>query len=819
MIQIVIIIALCLLSVVLFAGLVAGKKRQERMKKQIDEIDESLGAAIGIADVFFYDYYPDRKEAVALSKLDALSIGKVIYNYPEYWFEKNIIHPDDIERARKMFEKIDAGEKAAEEEYRVMLDGKYHWYLYKMQSVYNASGTRVKVVVSRMDITYRKEAELGYQKHLNALFLNSASTLFFCHTDLTKNKVTEFYSVHEALRDRVLISSGINDILGNLSEYISPIFRERCVEKFSRENLLEEFQKGNLTVQFTFSYMQGENIRWAECTAEMMRKPRSGDVDAIMYVTDVSYNRIIELIIDSTADHDYDYLTFVFGRTQEFVEYTWLVPESFSYQDDYSKRLIESLAEKNLEDQEQVLEKLKWDKVLEHLRYSGEYVIYFTQYQESGKRQRKKLQFFFIDDTEELILVSQRDVTDVYEAELEHQEVLSKALEEAKAANAAKTEFLARMSHDIRTPMNAIIGITALAFDDVGDEDAIRDDLTKINSSSHFLLGLINDILDMSKIEDGSMELRNELCRYEDFIGDLQTMFEPLCKQNELTLQIKKSDKEIPPGMADKIRLKQIFFNIMSNAVKYTPAGGTISYYEEEVRITEKENYIAFVVEDNGIGMSKEFMERMYQPFAQERNEVASGVEGTGLGLSITKSLIELMGGTIRIESELGKGTKITVCLTFERANEAEYTKRKEEKEKHREQADDILEGKRIFLVEDHPINTAIARRLLEKKGVVVYTAENGREAVKKFKGSAEGFFDAILMDIRMPEMTGLEASEAIRALDRDDAKKVPIIAMTANAYEEDVRLSKEAGMNSHLSKPIETDSLYRTLAEEISKI
>ena len=696
-----------------------------------------------------------------------------------------------------------------------MVDEVYHWFLYHFKSVYGEKNERIKVVASRTDITPRKEMELEYQRHLNAMFFNHRDTLLSCRMNLTKNRVMEFYTVQDILRDKLFISFTINEMMEIIGAFVTPIYRKRCLEKFSRENLIEQFNEGNYTVSYEFSYRMKEEVRWAECVAEMAKEPGNGDVDTIFYVTDVSYRRIIELVIDSAANHDYDYLTFVYGKSKRYVHYTWLVPESFSFQERYDRYLLKYFLEHQIDEREKIVAQINWDTIEENLRQNGEYIVFFTLYSKSGKKKRKKLQFFYIDDGEELILVSQRDVTDIYEAEQAHQIALTKALAEAKEANAAKTDFLARMSHDIRTPMNAIIGITALALDETDNPAAMEDNLTKINSASHFLLGLINDILDMTKIEDGSVELGREPYAYEDFIGNLRTMFEPLCRERELTLHIRKAE-ESRTVMTDKIRLNQIFFNVLSNAVKYTSRGGSVSYYEENTHVENGHVIKDFVVQDTGVGMSEEFQKRMFQPFAQESNEMTAEVQGTGLGLSITKSLIELMGGVLTIESELGKGTKVIIHLELDIATEEELALVK--KKKKGTKGEEVLEGKRLLLVEDHPINTEIAKRLLEKKGLIVFCAENGRVGVEKFQSSNQNFFDVILMDIRMPEMTGLEATKAIRALDRSDAGSIPIIAMTANAYEEDVRLSKEAGMNYHLSKPIQPDKLYETLAEVFQK-
>lgn len=811
----VVFIILVLIIAVLILIYILERRNRVQLLKRLEETEESLGVAIESSDMFYFDYYPEKKLAIALSKLDAPSFGKVITDYPKTWFENQSIHPDDLERVKEIFSEMEAGRKNAEFEYRVLADGRYQWFLYHMQSVYGVKGERIKVVVSRTNITIRKETQLEYQRHLNALFFNHRDTILSCRMNLTKNRVMEFYSLQEVLRDKLFISSTVSEMMEVIADYVSPIYRKRSIQKFSRENLIKQFNEGKYTVSYAFSYSSGAEIRWAECVAEMAKEPGNGDIDTILYVTDISYRRIIELVIDSAADHDYDYLTFVYGKSKRYVHYTWLVPESFSFQERYDQYLLKYFLEHQVDDRDKVLGQVQWENIVDHLHQNGEYTIFFTLYSKSGKKKRKKLQFFYIDDGEELMLVSQSDLTDVYEAEQAHQKALAKALEEAKVANAAKTDFLARMSHDIRTPMNAIIGITALALDETDNPKATEENLTKINSASHFLLGLINDILDMTKIEDGSVELSRELYHYDDFIGNLRTMFEPLCRKRDQTLHIRKTT-EIPSVMTDKVRLNQIFFNIMSNAVKYTPRGGSVSYYEENIVKNENILSVDFIIEDTGVGMSEEFQKKMFQPFAQESNEMTAEVQGTGLGLSITKSLTELMGGTLTIDSKLGRGTKVIVHLDLEIASKEDLDAVNEKRLNDASEA--VLEGKRLLLVEDHPINTEIAKRILEKKGIVVYCAENGKVGVEKFASSNPEFFDVILMDIRMPEMNGLEATKAIRELSRRDAKEIPIIAMTANAYDEDVRLSKEAGMNYHLSKPIQPDKLYETLAEVLQK-
>lgn len=791
--------------------LVIEEWRSARLKKSYRRSNESLRAAINGVNVIFFDYYPEEHRAVLLNREKMNDLESELAGYPECWYEKKVIHPDDLTDMKEMFAKVHAGVPYVEGECRNLSQGEYRWYSYQMRTVEQREGQPVRVVVSKIDITLRKEIEMGYQNHLNALFFENPDTLVSCRMNLTKNRVTGIYSIHKVLTQKIFIAATIDDVIKKLTEYVMPDYRGRALQLFSREHLIGEFNRGNTTIRFSFSYMEKNDVRWAEVVAEMMQDPRSGEIDMIFYATDNTYKRIIELILESAGSHDYEFLTFVFGRTQRFVQYNWLGSENLQIKQSFGKKMLEYIRYFDVEDKEDVTEQLQWERVLDQLGIAGEYTVFYTVNQKDGGVRRKKIQFFYIDDGEELVFASQRDITDVYEAEIKQREALAAALQEANAANAAKTDFLSRMSHDIRTPMNAIIGITALALDETDNPAAVKENLSKINSASHFLLGLINDILDMSKIEDGSVELHREVYAYGDFIGNLRTMFEPMCEQKGIALHIVESAR-YPSVMADKVRLNQIFFNIFSNAVKYTKKGGSISYHEENIRVQDNVITCDFIIADTGIGMSREFQEHMFQPFTQENNEFTAQVQGTGLGLSITKSLVELMGGEIEIDSEPGRGTSIKVTLSFEVALGREVD---ETKKRQQEELDEvILENRRILLVEDHPLNTEIAKRLLEKKKMIVFTADNGRNGVDKFASSDVGFFDAVLMDIRMPEMDGLTATRKIRELEREDARRVPIIAMTANAYEEDVRLSREAGMDSHLSKPIKPDKLFQLLSE-----
>ena len=398
-----------------------------------------------------------------------------------------------------------------------------------------------------------------------------------------------------------------------------------------------------------------------------------------------------------------------------------------------------------------------------------------------------------------------------------YREELQTTLRQAEEANLAKTKFLSNMSHDIRTPMNAIINLTDLAQKE-DDISVIKEYLKKIKISSNFLLGLIGDILDMSRIESGKLQLNEESLNRTEFIQTVDTVIRPLMAERHINFHT-----ELRPGAytigVDKLRFNQIFFNLLSNAAKFTPEGGDVWFEVENLEVENNMLKIRFVVRDNGIGMSEEFQKHLFEPFAREHSQLNSSVTGTGLGLSIVKNLVDAMNGTISVNSKLGEGTEFVVLIDVPiLSNHNDYLpdNASEQSQKKQDSAAEpvSLTGMHVLLVEDNELNTYVAQIILEKLGCIVTTASNGEEAITAFAASKCDEIHAILMDVRMPVMDGLKASESIRALDRPDAATVPIVAVTADVFEEDRRQIHDAGMNYYLSKPLDAQQVYEVLAK-----
>ena len=403
----------------------------------------------------------------------------------------------------------------------------------------------------------------------------------------------------------------------------------------------------------------------------------------------------------------------------------------------------------------------------------------------------------------------------------EYQKALAAALEEAERANRAKTAFLSNMSHEIRTPMNAIISLNRIAMEDPAVSDTVREHLKKVDGSARHLLNIINDILDMSCIESGRITINNEEFPFAKEIEQVNSMIGSQCGEKGLDYEFRVNGKTDDYYVGDGMRLRQVLINLLGNAVKFTPKGGTVSFTVEEGPRKDGRAELRFIVSDTGIGMSEEFLPQLFDAFSQEDSSSTNIYGSSGLGMAITKSMVELMDGSIKVESVKGEGTTFTVTLILgesDRKDAGDDSFAADGTAGGNEDGNTGLSGRRILLAEDVAINAEIIKMMLSQAEIKVDHAENGRIAVERFRDHDEWYYDAILMDLRMPEMDGLEATKAIRKMDRADAAKIPVIALTANAFEEDVQRSLEAGLDAHLSKPVEPETLFRTLEDLIGK-
>ena len=633
----------------------------------------------------------------------------------------------------------------------------------------------------------------------------------------------------------------LNEILGfdipcsydkYIKEWNSKFTKETDSTNFSdltdRKLLIESFNKGNKEITFDYEAktISGKST-WLRRTIAMIQN-QSGDIIAYTYVKDSSnligqakreeaYIRAlateyesIAIIGDATPGKDDDKIL-VHNRISD--EYKALIGEEIANEMVF-KRKLELVSQLiHPDDREQFISNTTKEKVLEAFAQEKSHVVDFRIKTPDNSYLYYQIRFVAIRDNNGNptgTICGMRNIDAEIRKELGIRQELESAKIQAEAANQAKSAFLFNMSHDIRTPMNAIIGFTDIAQKHINEKERVLDSLGKIKMSSKHLLTLVNDVLDMSRVESGAVNIQEEPVCIENIANNLFNLLNEsaITKNISFTSEI---DKSIVNNWiyTDRLQLTRVLTNIISNSIKYTNQGGKINLKIEELSC-RKENYAKFryTITDTGIGMNEEFLSHIFEPFSRAETATKSGVTGTGLGMAITNSLVQLMGGKISIDSEPGKGTTVKVEFKNKIAQPVSENNNSEKKKKYN------LKGKKILIVEDNELNREIANEILSDEGIIVDIAEDGDIAVEKIKLAKKGQYDLVLMDIQMPRMNGYDAARAIRELPNPDVSNIPIIAMTANAFEEDIKNAFAAQMNGHIAKPINITNLLNVLSE-----
>lgn len=803
------------------------------------------------------------------------------------------------------------------------------------------------------DATDIKAEEDRYMAQMELLTFTNDDALCCFHFNLTRN-TCDGRSPYPLIRRHLEKGTVDGWFESRLSLLPDDEQRASFQRNYSRESLLNAFSKGKtaLSVEHLYSY-DDTPPSWAETSFSMMQNPVSGDVEAIVVTSNLQNKKLYENIIERIVHAAFDFISVVdvpTGVVSELVGKASLHihPESgHSYNNEVRNKAYIYIDE---DEREAFLQTNTLEGVIAGLEQNEIHVSSYTmRNHQTNMPQRKLWQSMYLDDKHTKILTIRSDITRVYENDKRQRDALVAALAAAQQASVAKTDFLSRMSHEIRTPLNAIIGMSAIAAQNIGNDEDITNCISKISISSRYLLSLINDILDMCRIESGKLLIKNEPIPFPEFLSSINDIINAQAIEKGLDYEC-FVDKNIDDRyIGDSLKLQQVLVNMLGNSVKFTKPGGKISLTIRELRQTKNEAIVQFTITDTGCGISEEFMPRLFDSFAQERDSTLTAYSGSGLGLPICKSIVDLMDGSIKVRSIVGTGTEFTVEVKLGLSEEAgaahnkptvslasmsvmvvdddilvcEQTsdllremgmfaewvdsgrkaiRRVEEKLEAHEHFDIILidwkmpdmngvetarnirrlvgedvtiiiisaydwatiehearkagvnmfiskpmfkssitsaferaildrnaamisprepidfdfSGKRVLIAEDHALNYEVARRLLESKGFAVEHAENGSEAIEKFAVSANGYYDAILMDIRMPILDGLQASNAIRHMHMNNAQTIPIIAMTANAFDSDVDKAKAAGMSGYLAKPVEPADLYKTLYNQI---
>ena len=797
------------------------KDQSEAENRQSRQMYETA-AELANLGVWIYDI-PNRRITLSDSRATRedctiFSIPKVIENIPESmlkWIDER-----DIPTVLKMYQAIDGGAASASCEYRYRqrpgTPARFERAFYT--TVFDEQGRPVSAYGIGMDVTALKQEEEKYNSMFQLVAKVNPDSLGTFHLNLTKNLCSDGQSPFSSvLRQQ---SSGTADgyLEANCAIIADEEHKAAYREQFTREKMLEAFQSGKTELFQEYPIFSSAGaILWIDGFVTMVQNPATHDVEAITYALNVTQRKKDEEIRQRLTNEIIDYIGLIDldGKTFEFSNVNKKIVGlpvgkkiDYTVCTEYDIRTFVAPGDRqNFRDQTRL------SHLTEELEKAADYIFSYD-HAEEGKLFRKQLQYAYLNERRREILVVQSDITAAYQQEQEQMRRLQEALSGAETANAAKSDFLSRMSHDIRTPLNGIIGMTYLAREE-SDREKVAGYLAKIDTSSKFLLGLVNDILDMSKAESGKIDLQPEPYYMADFTSYIDAVIRPLCesKNQTLTFEVHPVRNVVP--LLDILRTNQIYFNLLSNAVKYTPEGGRICVTVAESITPQNKDRISVSVRDNGIGISEKFQKILFEPFTQEGRNDNSEMRGSGLGLAIVKKTIDAMGGTIRVKSRVGEGAEFLFVI------ECDYVTEKNGGGKPQtapaEDPAEQLNGRHILLCEDHPLNQEIAKTLLTRKNILVDIAENGQAGVEHFAASAIHYYDAVLMDIRMPVMDGYEATRAIRALDRPDAKTVPIIAMTADAFEQSAREAKAAGMTAYVTKPIEPGTLFAVLRDSLS--
>ena len=869
-----------------------------------------------------------------------------------------VIYPDDLEAVRdKLLAKENRGETIQDEHRLVCRDGSIKWISFKTQVMPGDDGTPY-FYGFLVDITEEKLAQARvrelYEKEL-AYFAQAASLegSIQGRVNVTQDRVESYQSTADCSIART--GDTYEQAVSQLADSaVDAAYGENLRKSLERTQVLNEFFAGKTDLHFEFLRKRtGGSAFWSRTSFRYHQNPESGDVIAFFYTIDVTEQKIQEQLLSRVTELDYEVLSDIDIRRDTFHVVSYhagmetLMPAKGRFQAE-----AQAIAAATMEPEagQEYLAKLDPAYMQRELAEHSSYSFMAETSDGHGNTRVKRYQVFYISRELGRVCIARTDVTDIIRQEQQQKEALAAALAAAEQANAAKTDFLSRMSHEIRTPMNAIIGMSAIAAQSIDNEERVADCISKIGISSRFLLSLINDILDMSRIESGKMLLKNDKIPMEDFLNGLNAICygQAAAKGVEYECIVDPTLDDFYIG--DAMKLQQVLLNILSNAIKFTGEGGKVTFSAAAHRKGKGGAALRFIVNDTGIGISEDFLHHMFEPFAQESMGTTAVYGGTGLGLAISKNIVDMMGGKIAVRSIKGIGSEFTVDVQLG-ITEEELLRHKRKKALPNfsalktlvvdddvavcESAVDTLKemgitaewvdsgrkaiervrdlrgagrhfdmilidwkmpeidgietarriraivgpevtiiiitaydwasieheatlagvnmlmskpmfksslisafskalgekeeintgskpavfdftGRRILLVEDNAINTEVAAALLESKGFAVDTAENGLRAIELFSKTEAGFYDAILMDIRMPQMDGLTAANNIRHMSNADAKTIPIIAMTANAFDDDMEKSKAAGMNAHLAKPIEPERLYQILCDFI---
>jgi len=855
---------------------------------------------------------------------------------------------DDKDKFLRLYEEIHSGKEYATADcwFRIPGESVLRCERITYYVLSDANGQPVRAYGVGSDVTAQKREEERFDQMFDEMSKANPHSLVTLRANITKNRIENITSVLPAL-SYFKAGMSIDSLLGFVYRHLVPSTQnEQLKDKFTCQHFLEQYRLGktNFEVDYEIDLSFREGIRNITTFIRLLSNPYTGDIEMFENAVDTTDAKTEQAITREISKNEFDYIALI--NLRDTILHIRNVKEGAYIPTpvhglDYDKAEVEFLQRYAVPGElEASIHAMSLHEVLRNLDETGSYSWTVSMLSEDKVEYRKQFKYSYIDAARSTIMFTRSDITEAFLKEKKYSEQLEIALTAAEQANAAKSNFLSRMSHEIRTPMNAIIGMDTLAAQAIGNDDKVTDCISKIGISARYLLSLINDILDMSRIESGKMLLKNEKFLFRELIQEVNTLIYNQAKAKHLDYECIVDSDVQDAFIGDAMKLQQVLINVLGNAVKYTKQG-KITFEVQMASVKNRICNLRFVVNDTGCGIGENYLERIFEPFEQADMSTTTTFGGTGLGLAITKSLVDLMGGSIKVRSIVGVGSEFTVSIPLTVDDSVSIVPKEEyhfeelhalivdddliiceqavsvlkeigmsgewvtsgheavEKVKYQDKQQTYYDfilidwkmpgmdgiettqeirkivgpdvtiiiisaydweaieseakaaganllitkplfkatlisafekcmgssdsvtmkipdydfaGKRILLAEDNQINAEIAKCLLENKHFTVEIAENGLKAMELFVQNPVHYYDAILMDVRMPLMDGLQATANIRHWSKADAKTIPIIAMTANAFEEDIEKSKAAGMNVHLSKPIEPELMYHTL-------